>query len=71
VQRAVPDAHVAKAYNTVGNTLFVDPATSTAAFPCTDKKTRSAPSTNPGAADRKVLHGVLPGADANLVSVAG
>ncbi|MDX6320027.1 MAG: 8-hydroxy-5-deazaflavin:NADPH oxidoreductase [Nocardioidaceae bacterium] len=25
VQRAVPDAHVVKAYNTVGNTLFVDP----------------------------------------------
>ena len=25
VQRAVPDAHVVKAYNTVGNTLMVDP----------------------------------------------
>jgi predicted dinucleotide-binding enzyme len=25
VQRAVPDAYVVKAYNTVGNTLFVDP----------------------------------------------
>jgi predicted dinucleotide-binding enzyme len=25
VQRAVPDTHVVKAYNTVGNTLFVDP----------------------------------------------
>jgi 8-hydroxy-5-deazaflavin:NADPH oxidoreductase len=25
VQRAVPEAHVVKAYNTVGNTLFVDP----------------------------------------------
>jgi hypothetical protein len=62
---------VVKAYNTVGNTLFVDPATSTAAFSCTDKKTRSAPSTTSGAADGRVLHGVLAGADANLVSVAG
>jgi predicted dinucleotide-binding enzyme len=25
VQRAVPEAHVVKAYNTTGNTLFVDP----------------------------------------------